>query len=87
MTQPFDQSSSPAQPSIDLKIYRNALNALIDRFSNFRDELSAAVAEQTSSLLAAGLNSRASSKESLNGVDEKEAFLESSIRWLYTGRS
>lgn len=87
MTQPFDQSPASAQPSIDMKIYRNALKALIDRFSSIRDELSSSVAEQTSSLLAAGLSSRASSKESLSSLDEKEAFLESSIRWLYTGRS
>ena len=68
------------------KLYKSALRALSGAFTEIQDSLSASVAEQTSALLAAGMQGKRESRELL-GIDEKEAFLESSIRWLYTGRS
>lgn len=70
------------------KLYKSALRALINAVAGIQDDLAASVAEQTSALLAAGLqsSSKMDSREFV-GIDEKEAFLESSIRWLYTGRS
>ncbi len=68
------------------KLYKSALRALSSAFSEIQDSFSSVMAEQTSALLAAGMQKKSESQEFI-GLDEKEAFLESSVRWLYTGRS
>ena len=79
----------PGEPQ--LKLYSNALRALQDKFTAIQEDFQRTAAEHTSSLLADEIKSASgtttpTTNSNNNQEEDMDAILESSIRWLYTGK-